>query len=741
MAWLSGLTGKAESFLNSIDQKAASVLVNDDSSESNSSLRSTVTQPTSQTLGRSHPHELPVTSHTPFLSTQSKLTTSSHGQVAKQPDTRTSEAATGSTSHIKTKAGDQTDKKKTDTDEALFEFLNSPEPSERKRSTPGNSTRHSRQSSASSVISNKGGRGSNEGPGSSSTSGSSMVHVEMPGTDSRESPTDLAPDVEALALEDAIFDHSPSNSVHSSHDLESHSNQMTSSSMDLENRLLKNEVASLNQEMSSLVQRAKDSQTELVRLKQKMADQVQSATKSDHIIRELQNREQDLMEALGAKDSQLAILRVRLEEADREKESRQRAVEGLQSERERMLKDHSDVSGIHGQALDSLRLKLTEVEGQLQREEEAHKRTEQEAVERQTRLEEEQRGFTEALTAAEKKLTEEKAKVTEVTTQMKTMRSNLDSAKQELSEYKEKATRILQSKERLIASLREGSGASGDAAGVSNLEYDTVKQERDMFKEEIQQSRMTVENLRLELSDIEAQLQQESDNARETARSLEENLNEEKQRREDVEQELLKQKKELQYAIEEIHKQKTSFQSRLSDREAEIDKLRNQLATKSMSSTTEYELESRVRELTESLIQKQTMVEALSTEKNSLGLQLERLGQQYKDIQASSMRTNTTVIPVHEDDEVRHRLPMFMRETPTDTGVTKKVKRAVTTIDRFSIRLGRFLRRYPIARIFVIVYMALLHLWCMIILLTYQPEIHGPEHMKLPEPPGAPVGK
>ena len=52
----------------------------------------------------------------------------------------------------------------------------------------------------------------------------------------------------------------------------------------------------------------------------------------------------------------------------------------------------------------------------------------------------------------------------------------------------------------------------------------------------------------------------------------------------------------------------------------------SQLATKSMSSTTEYELESRVRELTESLIQKQTMVEALSTEKNSLGLQLERLG-------------------------------------------------------------------------------------------------------------------
>ena len=36
------------------------------------------------------------------------------------------------------------------------------------------------------------------------------------------------------------------------------------------------------------------------------------------------------------------------------------------------------------------------------------------------------------------------------------------------------------------------------------------------------------------------------------------------------------------------------------------------------------ELESRLREVTESLIQKQTLVEALSSEKNSLNLQLQR---------------------------------------------------------------------------------------------------------------------
>ena len=47
--------------------------------------------------------------------------------------------------------------------------------------------------------------------------------------------------------------------------------------------------------------------------------------------------------------------------------------------------------------------------------------------------------------------------------------------------------------------------------------------------------------------------------------------------------------------------------------------------TKSLSSSSQEELEGRLHSLTESLIQKQTTLEALSTEKNSLVLQLERI--------------------------------------------------------------------------------------------------------------------
>ena len=88
----------------------------------------------------------------------------------------------------------------------------------------------------------------------------------------------------------------------------------------------------------------------------------------------------------------------------------------------------------------------------------------------------------------------------------------------------------------------------------------------------------------------------------------------------------------MRYAQEELLKQKTAFQNRISDRENEIARLRSQLTTKNMSTSSQAELENRLHTLTESLIQKQTRLEALSTEKNSLSLQLERMEVRWLDI-------------------------------------------------------------------------------------------------------------
>lgn len=60
-------------------------------------------------------------------------------------------------------------------------------------------------------------------------------------------------------------------------------------------------------------------------------------SKSDRMVRELRARVDDLTEAVGAKDSQLAVLKVRLQEADQLLSSRTEALEALQSEKSRYI--------------------------------------------------------------------------------------------------------------------------------------------------------------------------------------------------------------------------------------------------------------------------------------------------------------------------------------------------------------------------------------------------------------------
>lgn len=77
----------------------------------------------------------------------------------------------------------------------------------------------------------------------------------------RESPTNSNASADLEALADAMQE-SPVASDDNGHEADIHESSDTRlSSLELENRLLRNEIASLNQEMASVIQRAKDSQT------------------------------------------------------------------------------------------------------------------------------------------------------------------------------------------------------------------------------------------------------------------------------------------------------------------------------------------------------------------------------------------------------------------------------------------------------------------------------------------------
>ena len=213
MSWLTNITGKAEQFLNKIDQSAAQALHKEEEERLNLSLplTSDVTSlgsPAPSAKDRvqeraaySVPSKLsakkesnpPLFASTAIKSNNSQQSGVSGGSNTAKPNLKSAKSQSdtavkgvpqgGNIPEQKASPSTGSAKKKLDTDEALFDFLNSSEPAEATKKKvvpvappPESVSRHSRQSSTSSVISNKGGKSNADTP--VSTSGSSLVHVE-----------------------------------------------------------------------------------------------------------------------------------------------------------------------------------------------------------------------------------------------------------------------------------------------------------------------------------------------------------------------------------------------------------------------------------------------------------------------------------------------------------------------------------------------------------------------------------
>ncbi|XP_015282660.1 PREDICTED: golgin subfamily A member 5 [Gekko japonicus] len=719
MSWFAELAGKAEDLLNKVDQGAASALSKKDTvdiaSYSKSHLDAVSEYP--------KPHQTPSKSSfiasaadnikhqkATILAGTANVKVTSRTSVEPLPSVETASTPRPSSQFVRRKKSEPND-------ELLFDFLNSSEKEpngrmdlRREKSRAAPAQNHSRTSSMSSVSASsqsiKTGedvslRSQNDTPSSSSSGLETDVDVKKESPPSAEVNPSLAPNDST------------------SHEL---------SNLRLENQLLRNEVQSLNQEMAALIQRSTETQKELNNARARVEKWNVDNSKNDRLVRELQARVDDLTEAASAKDSQLAVLKVRLQEADQLLNSRTEALETLKTEKSRILQDNCEGNSLHNQALQTLQERLHDAESAFKREQDGYKQMQNEFAARLSKMEVERQSLAEAVTAAERKCTEEKRRADELQQQVKVAKTNLESAKQELVDYKQKATRILQSKEKLINSLKEGSGIEGlDSQTASIMELEELRHEREMQKEEMQRLRGQMQQLRTELQDMEAQQMSEAESTREQIQDLQDQISVHKTAKQEVEAELERQKQELRYTEEELYRTKNTLQSRISDREEEIQKLRNQLTNKTLSSSSQSELENRLHQLTETLIQKQTVLESLSTEKNSLVYQLERMEQQLKAVQGNSANGPSINMPgIDSSEGTRMRnVPVLFSDIDVNVaGMYGRVRKAASSIDQFSIRLGIFLRRYPIARVFVIIYMVLLHLWVMVVLLTYTPEMH-----------------
>lgn len=130
----------------------------------------------------------------------------------------------------------------------------------------------------------------------------------------------------------------------------------------------------------------------------------------------------------------------------------------------------------------------------------------------------------------------------------------------------------------------------------------------------------------------------------------------------------------------------------------------------------------RINSLTQSLVQKQNSLESVTAERNAIRIQLEKLEQQHRSTLVSLRQQQPArLINVNHTDDDKSQLPNFMQENPFDTRVARRVKRAYSSLDSAGIRLGVVMRRYPLIRVFSLVYVTVLHLWVMVVLFSSTP--------------------
>ncbi|CAK8693176.1 unnamed protein product [Clavelina lepadiformis] len=502
----------------------------------------------------------------------------------------------------------------------------------------------------------------------------------------------------------------------SDRDSPSTNSQESSSDLSMENKLLRNEISALHQELRQITERNR-----------KIKDDFQQSHS------DLQNHCDDLIEELKVKNTQVTALNMKLTETEQYLKSEQKLTKELRSKNERILTDQSEGTGMHTRAIEELRIRLSDAESSLNQERVAHSNSRQEILELQSRQEREAKKVVESFQQSERDRQTEKKKLDNFSKEIRSLQNELSASRKELVDYKQKATRILQSKERLISSLKGSSETEMTSSTLASLELEEIKQERDEAREDIRSSRIEISNLRMEYQEMEQQFQQEQATMQEEVNELRGNNDEETRLRHDMELELRRLQEDMRRDRDENLRSRTMNQERMRDKDVEIERLRNQLKLRSQSTPQEGELESRLRQLTEAVIQKQSLVETLSSEKSSLILQLERMEGQVKRL--SQETGNHVNLSIDDDDITRNRnkmtshIPEFLPGGP-DKGVVGKVRQAASALDRFSIRLGVFLKRYPPARLFVLVYMALLHMWVMVVLLTYTPEAHDEDFLK-----------
>jgi len=708
MAWLKGFAGKAEDFLNQLDTGAAIVLNNSQNQERSPEILA----------------ERTGTSRTEFHA-ERNYSTASESRVDLVRENANSSGWLGTTvtpsatSRTSTQLKFVRSKEKQTDDDQLIKFLNG-STADAEGSANGSGLEGTPRSVGTSLTDWK------RGPTSDSTRsfspGGSSLPMETDGSEpwgdsSCNSGRASSASVETGGEEQG-YEHIPA-SVGKCDNMETWKVDLVT-----QNQMLRQEIGSLNQETSRALARAKQAEKEMQTLRCQLETEHKTSRKQTD---ELLKLEKQLDETRETSFMEKENMRMLINEKNQENLLLQGQLSSVLAENQRHLSESQDVAGVQSQAILAMeeRMRTSEQltrdrESMLEEERIKFRSMEMNLTEKIKVLEAERQNNKTEISSVQKIQDGLKGMVVELQASLARSKQEGAQAQKELIEYRTKAQRILQEKENFIVQLKTGNCREA-ADDVQDAELQQITKERNLYCEEASHFSSQLASARQELANLGKELAEEQEVNREAINQLTEQLQVERERREELESDLSRMNEELRYTREDLTRAKTSNLTAIAEKEAELKKLRDHISFKQRKGNQNNDEEKRIQQLTESLLKKQSLLEAVNSEKNTMMYKIEHLERQLTEQSSNALRSRRYGLPFLEPSSDERR-PSFLQESPFDGVAARQVKRAYTEIDKLSIRIGIALRRYPIARIFVLFYMIILHLWVFLVLFTYTPD-------------------
>ncbi|KAH9515976.1 golgin subfamily A member 5 [Dermatophagoides farinae] len=477
---------------------------------------------------------------------------------------------------------------------------------------------------------------------------------------------------------------------------------------------------------------------------------------NEKLIKELNSKEHDLIASISAKDSQIAALKVQTEQLlveIQEKEEKYKELKHLHQQIRHELQNKSE----NNELTINLQREIESLKQSLEFEKAESKRIQDSSNQQIIRLEDNQRSLIEELDNYRRQLNEQKSNRTELEMINNSLRKKCETIEKEFEQFKCKVQKTLKDKDDLMETSR--SNKTNDDDGDHDHHDDG---QMKILHEQCNTLMNELIELRSRYDQMKSMLDKDENETipRQTAeiQTLKDQMEEEKKINSNLQNEIDQLSRDRKSYQDDLNQIKSSLSARITERDDEIDKLRRQLILKQQRTTTNHHLvqmdddqssfmmntsitnewEQRLKSLTENLITKQSMIEQLSSTNHSLKLQLERSEQKLHElVMNNGQLKNDVAIGIYHSPSftnlIKHRITggnndsvqSLIHDDPNDGQVTRKVKRAYTAIDTFSIRLGNFLRMYPSARAAFLVYIIILHVWVAFVLMYYEPEIHG----------------